>query len=66
VADRHRQELTDFAARIGTDAGHFSAFTYQELFARMLPFVGQDDSEYIAYLRDRYMSDAVGFTSRLP
>jgi hypothetical protein len=24
-----------------------------------LPFVGQDDSEYMAYLRDRYISDAV-------
>jgi hypothetical protein len=53
VADRHRQELTDFAAQIGTDAAHFSALTYQELFARMVPFVRQDDSEYVAYLRDR-------------
>ena len=58
LADQHRQELTLFTAKahIGTDAAHFSALTYQELFARMVPFVGQDDSEYIAYLRDRYMS----------
>jgi hypothetical protein len=59
LADQHRQELTDFAARIGTDAARFSALTYQELFARMVSFVGQDDSEYITYLRDRYISNAV-------
>jgi hypothetical protein len=35
LADRHQQELTDFAAEIGTDAAYFSALTYQELFARM-------------------------------
>ena len=60
IADRHRQELADFAAQIGADAAHFSALTYQELFARMAPFVGQDDSEYIAYLRDRYVGDKGG------
>jgi hypothetical protein len=61
LADQHRQELTVFTAtaHIGTDAAHFSALTYQELFARMVPFVGQDDSEYIAYLQERYMSDAL-------
>jgi hypothetical protein len=32
---------------------------YQELFVHMVPFVGQDDSEYMAYLRDRYISDVV-------
>jgi hypothetical protein len=58
-ADRHRQELAEFAAQIGTDATHFSALTYQELFTRIERFVEQDDSEYIAYLRDRYMSDVV-------
>jgi hypothetical protein len=59
LAARHRQELMDFMAHIGTDAANFLALTYQELFARMVPFVGQDDSEYIAYLRDRYVSDEV-------
>jgi hypothetical protein len=59
LADRHRQELTNFAAHIATDAKHFSALTYQELFARMVSFLGQGDSEYMAYLRERYMSDAV-------
>jgi hypothetical protein len=59
LASQHRQELTDFTAHIGTDAPNFLALTYQELFARMNRFVGQDDSEYIAYLRDRYVSDAV-------
>ena len=58
-ADRHRQELADFAAHIGTDATHFSALIYQELFARMLPFVGQNDSENMGYLHNRYVSDAV-------
>jgi len=57
VADRHGQELADFCVQTGTDAAHFSALTYQELFARMVPLVGQDDSEYIAYLRERYVSD---------
>lgn len=61
LANQHRQELTVFTAtaHIGTEAAHFSALTYQELFARMVPFVGQDDSEYIAYLQERYVSDAV-------
>jgi hypothetical protein len=58
VADRHRQELADFAVQIGTDAAHFSALTYQEFFAHMVPFVGRDDWKYVAYLRDRYLSDA--------
>lgn len=52
VASLHRQELTDFAAQI---AAHFSALTYQELFVRMSALVGQEDSEYMAYLRDRYV-----------
>lgn len=60
IADRHRKELADFTAQIGADAAHFSTLTYQELFARMVPFVGQDDSEYIAYLRDRYVGDKGG------
>jgi hypothetical protein len=58
LADRHRREFMDFAGQIGTDAAHFSAFTYQELFARMVPLVGHDDSEYMAYLRDCYVGDA--------
>jgi len=61
VEERHRQDLTDFAAQIGADEARFSALTYQELFARMMPFVGQDDADYMAYLRDRYMSGAVVF-----
>ena len=55
LADQHRQELTDFAAQIGADATHFSALKYQELFARMAPLVRQDDTSYIAYLRERYV-----------
>lgn len=39
LADQHRQELTVFTtnADIGADATYFSALTYQELFARMVP-----------------------------
>jgi hypothetical protein len=59
LADRHRQELRDFAAEIGVDAAHFSSLAYQALFARMAPVLSENDSEYIAYLRDRYTSDAV-------
>jgi hypothetical protein len=50
------EELKDFAVLIGNDAARFSAYTYQELFVRMLPFVGQDHSEYVQYLRDRYLN----------
>jgi hypothetical protein len=59
VANRHRQELTDFSAQIGAEAAHFSALTYHELFTRMVRVVGQDDSVYIAYLRERYVAEAV-------
>jgi hypothetical protein len=45
--------LNEFAAKIGSDAAHFSALTYQELFARMVPVIGQEHERYIAYLRDR-------------
>ena len=41
LADQHRQELAVFTAHIGTDAAHFLAMTYQELFARMVPLVGK-------------------------
>jgi hypothetical protein len=34
--------------------------TYQTLFARILPLVAQTDPDYIAFLRDRYMSGAGG------
>jgi hypothetical protein len=56
VADRHRSELDDFASQIGSDAAKFSAVTYQELFARMAQFAGEEHTEYITYLRDRYFS----------
>ena len=56
LARQHRQELNDFATVLGDDGTHFMALTYQELFDRMLPLVGQNHFEYIAYLRDRYMS----------
>lgn len=59
TADQHRQELTEFVTKIGNDAKHFSVLTYQELFKRMIPFVGKTDSEYMAYLRERYVSEAV-------
>src|SRR5205814_1367882 len=39
VAGQHRKELTDFASQIGQDSARFSVLTYQELFARMMPFV---------------------------
>jgi hypothetical protein len=55
IAVAHRSELADFQARLGNDAGHFSSMTYQELYARMVPFVGANDSDYMAYLRDRYI-----------
>lgn len=60
LADQHRQELRNFTAQIGKDGPNFLALTYQELFASMLPFVGQADAGYIEYLRDRYLSEAVG------
>jgi hypothetical protein len=57
VADAHRAELQTFAARIGDDAGHFTALTYQELFVRMERAVGPGHADYMAYLRDRYVKE---------
>ena len=56
VADQHRKELKDFTTQLGPEAAHFSALTYQELFDRMTHRVGDGDGEYMAYLRDRYLS----------
>jgi hypothetical protein len=50
LADQHRRELKTFTTKMGADAVHFSALTYQELFTRMLPFMGQENSEYIGYV----------------
>jgi hypothetical protein len=58
IADRHRVELQRFTAALGSDAQHFTTLTYQELFARMEPLVRAEHAEYIAYLRDRYISNA--------
>jgi len=54
LADKHRQELSDFAVRVANE-GKFLALTYQELFIRMVPCLRQMDSEYVTYLQDRYM-----------
>jgi hypothetical protein len=59
VADQHRKELKDFTSQLGPEAAHFSALTYQELFDRMIRFVGDEHDEYMAYLRDRYLSRVV-------
>jgi hypothetical protein len=56
VADAHRRDLSTFAAQIGDDAPHLNALTYQELFARMEEAVGAEHSEYMSYLRDRYIA----------
>jgi hypothetical protein len=58
VADAHRAELQTFAAQLGSDAAHFTALTYQELFARMEPLAGAEHAEYMEYLRDRYIGVA--------
>lgn len=55
VADAHRTDLRTFAAQIGTDANHFMARTYQELFVRMETVVAVEGAPYMAYLRDRYV-----------
>jgi hypothetical protein len=59
VADQHRKELKDFTSQLGPEAAHFSALTYQELFDRMTGLVGDEHAEYMAYLRDRYLSRVV-------
>jgi hypothetical protein len=58
AAAAHRADLQKFASQIGHDAVHFRALTYQELFARMEPIAGPEHAEYMAYLRDRYLSEA--------
>jgi len=55
VADAHRADLAAFASQIGDYARHFTAMTYQELFARMEPLVGAEHAGYMEYLRDRYI-----------
>jgi restriction endonuclease-like protein len=56
VADAHRADLRTFAAQIGDDATHFTALTYQELFARMTQAAGAEHADYMNYLRDRYIA----------
>jgi len=46
------------AMKIGNDAVHFSALTYQELFTRMVSVVGAEHAGDMAYLRDRYINDS--------
>jgi hypothetical protein len=55
AADAHGADLRTFVAQLGADAAHFTALTYQELFARMEPLAGEEHSDYMAYLRDRYV-----------
>jgi hypothetical protein len=57
-AAAHRSDLRRFSAQIGSDAAHFKALTYQELFARMESVVGAEHAEYMTYLRDRYLFEA--------
>jgi hypothetical protein len=56
IADQHRAELQRFSDALGSDARHFTALTYQQLFARMEPLVGSEHAEYFGYLRDRYIA----------
>jgi hypothetical protein len=58
AADAHRADLRTFATQIGSDAAHFAAMTYQELFSRMDRLVGAEHEGYMAYLRDRYIGAA--------
>lgn len=57
VAEAHRQDLSTFMDQIGGDAAHFTALTYQELFARMEQAVGAQHADYMNYLRDRYLKE---------
>jgi hypothetical protein len=57
VADGHRADLRTFTAQIGSDAEHFMALTYQELFAGLETVVGAEHVDYMDYLRDRYLSE---------
>jgi len=55
TAEAHRSDLADFQALLGNDSVRFSSMTYQEVYARMVPLVGADDADYMAYLHDRYI-----------
>ena len=59
LASKHRQELQDFSAYLGADTVRFLALTYQELFERMVPLIGSEHADYIAYLRDRYLNELI-------
>ena len=54
-ASQHRTELQRFSDALGQDQPHFRAMTYQELFAGMEPLVGSEHTQYMSYLRDRYI-----------
>ena len=58
VADTHRADLHTFTEQIGSDAAHFTALTYQELFVRMEQLVGVEHAGYMTYLRERYVTIA--------
>jgi hypothetical protein len=57
AASQHHAELAAFAARLDDDAVRFSALTYQRLFARLVPQLGETDADYAAYFRHRYIGD---------
>ena len=50
----HRREVDLFGERVGTEI-RFKAFTYQQVFERLLDS-GQVDSEYLDYLATRYFA----------
>jgi len=56
-AEAHAGEVATFVAALAQDARHFSAVTYQDLFARLEPLLSLDDEGYRTYLAERYFSN---------
>ena len=56
TADVHRTDVQTFSSQIGDDAVHFMTLTYQELFVRMARVASAEHTDYLEYLRARYVS----------
>jgi hypothetical protein len=54
LAPQMQSEIERFRALLGVDADRFSALTYQELWQRLAPNLGDEHSSYATYLSDRY------------
>lgn len=58
-AEEHRVEAGAFASALGDSPVAFGTMSYNELYAGLAGVVGPDDSGYITYIHQRYLSAVV-------